>query len=257
MGSIHPMGIDITDQMKQETSPESARIELARVARIAAVGELTASIAHEISQPLASILANGCASQRWLAMEPPDLSEAREALAETIREANRACELVARIRDLLSKKPLQSLLLDVNQIILQMLTLTAAELRAGGVTVQTALEADLPAVFGDSVQLQQVMLNLLTNGIDAMSAIVDRPKKLSIRSVKDPLGVLIQVRDSGIGFKPSLAETLFAPFFTTKPQGLGLGLSISRSIIEAHGGSLWATVDDSYGAAFEFTLPKG
>ncbi len=146
--------------------------------------------------------------------------------------------------------------MDINQIILQVLALTADELRLGGVTVQTAFAPDLPAVHGDSVQLQQVMLNLVTNGVDAMSGMTDRPRELSIRSAKDQLGVLVQVRDSGMGLDSGLAETLFEPFVTTKSQGVGLGLSISRSIIEAHGGSLWATAEELHGAVFHFTLPK-
>lgn len=250
------IGTDISDQKKAGQSPESARIELARVARIAAVGELTATIAHEISQPLASVLANGFASQRWLAMQPPHLDEAREALAQIIHEADRACKVIARIRDLLTKKPLQHLPVDINETILQVLALAAGELRSRRVAVHTECAPDLPAVLGDPVQLHQVMLNLVTNGVDAMSSMSDRPRELLIRSAIDPLGVLIQVRDSGMGLEPSLSDKIFEPFFTTKPQGLGLGLSISRSIIEAHGGRLWATAGDFHGAVFQLTLPK-
>jgi C4-dicarboxylate-specific signal transduction histidine kinase len=246
----------ITHRKKTRLSPESARIDLARAARIAAAGALTTSIAHEISQPLASVLANGCASQRWLAMQPPCLDEVREAVEQIVREADRASKVVTRIRDLLGKKPLEPLLVDVNETILQVLALAADELRCRGVAVHTEFAPNLPTVLGDPIQLQQVILNLVTNGVDSMSSINDRPPELFIRSGRDPLGVLVQVRDSGAGFDAKLAETLFEPFFTTKPQGLGVGLSISRSIIEAHGGCLWASAGDSHGSVFQFTLPK-
>ena len=229
---------------------------MARAGRIAAAGALTASIAHEISQPLASVLANGAASQRWLAMQPPCLDEVREALAQIVREADHASKVITRIRDLLGKKRLQHLLVDVNETVLQVLALAASELRSHGVAVHTEFAPSLPTVLGDPIQLQQVILNLVTNGVDAMSSISDRAPELFVRSARDPLGVLVQVRDSGTGFESHLAETLFEPFFTTKPQGLGLGLSISRSIIEAHGGFLWASAGDSYGSVFQFTLPK-
>jgi signal transduction histidine kinase len=250
-------GIDIAAQKKaKQPSPESARIELARVARIAAARELTASIAHEISQPMASVMANGYASQRWLGMQPPHLDEAREAVAQLIRDADRACKVIVQIRDLFSKMPLQYLLVDINETILQALALAAGESRNRGIAVYTEFAPNLPAVLGDPVQLQQVMLNLITNGVDAMSTVSDRPRELSIRSTSDPTGVLIQVRDTGIGLESHLAEKLFEPFFTTKPQGFGLGLSISRSIIEAHGGCLWASAPDLHGVVFQFTLPK-
>jgi PAS domain S-box-containing protein len=257
--NIHQMigiGIDMTEQKEAEQSLQAAKAELARVARIATVGELTASIAHEVTQPLASVLANACASQRWLAMQPPDLNEVRDAVEETVREADRACKVIARMRDFLSKKPLQHLGVDVKQIILDVLALTASELREAGVTVQTDFVSDLPTLHGDRVQLQQVMLNLVMNGIDAMSNITDRPRELSIKVATDSSGAVVQVRDSGVGLESGMAETIFEPFFTTKPQGLGLGLAISRSIIAAHGGRLWADGGGIYGAVFQFTLPR-
>jgi C4-dicarboxylate-specific signal transduction histidine kinase len=250
------IGMSIISQKKAEQrSPEPARIELARVARIAAVGELTASIAHEMSQPIASVLANGSASQRWLAMQPPHLDEAREAVAQIIRDADRACKVIASIRDLLNKNPLQHLLLNINETILQALALAVGEPRNRGIVVHTEFSPDLPAVLGDPVQLQQVMLNLITNGIDAMSSDSDRSKELFIRSARDPAGILIQVRDTGIGLESHLAEKIFEPFFTTKSHGLGLGLSISRSIVEAHGGRLLVKANAPRGAVFQFTLP--
>lgn len=229
---------------------------MVRVARIAAAGELAASIAHEVSQPMASVVVNGYASQRWLSMEPPHLDEAREAVAQIIRDADRACRVIAGIRDLFGRMPFQHVPLDVNETILQSLIIAAGEPRTRGIAVHTEFAPNLPAVLGDSVQLQQVMLNLITNGVDAMSTVSDRQRELSIRSARDPTGVLIQVRDNGVGLKSRLAEKIFEPFFSTKSQGLGLGLSISRSIIEAHGGRLWATAGDLHGVMFQFTLPK-
>ncbi len=257
--NIHQMigiGIDVTKQKEAEQSLQAARAELARVARIASVGELTASIAHEVTQPLASVLTNAYASQRWLAMQPPDLYEVRDAVAGTIREADRALEVIMRIRDFLSNKPLLHFRVDVKQIVLEVLTLTASELRDAGVTVQTDFVSDLPTLHGDRIQLQQVMLNLVMNGIDALSKITGWPRELSIKVATDPLGVLVQVRNSGMALESSMTETIFEPFFTTKPQGLGLGLSISRSIIAAHGGRLWAESAGLYGAVFQFTLPE-
>jgi C4-dicarboxylate-specific signal transduction histidine kinase len=257
--NIHQMigiGIDMTKQKEAEQSLQAAKAELARVARIASVGELTASIAHEVTQPLASVLTNAYASQRWLAMQPPDLYEVRDAVAGTIREADRALEVITRIRDFLSKKPLLHLRVNVKRIVLDVLALTASELRDASVTVQTDFVSDLPTLHGDRIQLQQVMLNLVMNGIDALSKITGRPRVLSIKAATDPSGVLVQVRNSGMGLESSMTETIFEPFFTTKPQGLGLGLSISRSIIAAHGGRLWAESAGIYGAVFQFTLPE-
>jgi C4-dicarboxylate-specific signal transduction histidine kinase len=253
---MNKIGAPITNRRKARPSPESDRLDLARAVRIAAAGALTASIAHEVSQPLATVLANGFASQRWLAMKPPCLDEVREAVEQIVREADRASKVITRIRDLLGKKPLQPVIVDVNETVLQVLALAARELRRHGVAVHTEFAPSLPPVLGDPIQLQQVILNLVTNGVDAMSSISNRPPGLFIRSARDPMGVLVQVRDSGTGFESHLAEKLFEPFFTTKPQGLGLGLSISRSIIEAHGGSLWASAEDSYGSVFQFTLPE-
>jgi C4-dicarboxylate-specific signal transduction histidine kinase len=247
---------DITARGGMEASSESAGIALLRVARTNATTELTASVAHEISQPLTSILANGYASQRWLAMQPPQLDEAREALAQIVSEADRACKVIAGIRDLLGKKPLERLRVNINQIILQVLALSAGELKSCGVTVRTDFSPDLPPVLGDPVQLQQVMFNLVANSIDAMISARNRPKELSIRSVTDSFGLLIEFRDSGIGLQADSTEGIFEPFVTTKSQGLGLGLSISRSIIEAHGGRLWATAEEPHGAVFKLTLPK-
>ena len=257
-GPTHMLGIsiDITDLKKTEQSLQSAKTELGRVNRILTTGELTASIAHEINQPLAAVVINGSASLRWLAMQPPNLEEAREAMAESIREAKRSSQVIARIRALLNKEPPQMRPLTLNAIIREVLALSATDLMRGGVTEHTELASDLPEVIGDPIQLQQVMLNLIMNGIDAMREVTDRPRELFIKSAKHPAGVLVQVQDSGVGFDSDQADRIFEPFFTTKPKGIGMGLSISRSIIEAHGGRLWAAPGPVQGAVFQFNLPK-
>jgi PAS domain S-box-containing protein len=247
---------DITERKRAEHALQESQAALARVTRIAAMGELTASIAHEINQPLAAVATNASASLHWLAVEPPSLAEAREAMASAMQEANRASRVIERIRTLLKKASPELRPLDGNEVIREVLLLAESELLRGGVTVKTELAADVPTVLGDRVQLQQVMLNLIMNGIDAMSTIADRPRELVIRSAEHPDGVLIQVQDSGTGLDPEQADRIFEPFFTTKPQGIGVGLSISHSIIEAHGGRLWVTPGALHGAVFQFTLPK-
>jgi C4-dicarboxylate-specific signal transduction histidine kinase len=249
------VGIDITHLKKTEQSLQQAKMELAHMSRVATMGELAASIAHEINQPLEAVAASGSASLRWLEVQPPDLNEAREALTRVVAEANRAGNVIARIRALLQKTPPQMGRLDVNEIIREVLALTDHERLSGGIIIETDLAADAPAVLGDRIQLQQVLLNLILNAIEAMSTITDRPRKLLIRSSHHPEGVLIEVHDSGIGFDP-VANRLFEPFFTTKPEGIGMGLSISRSIVEAHGGRLWVIPGSPYGAVFQFTLRK-
>ncbi|MGA8500362.1 MAG: MHYT domain-containing protein [Candidatus Sulfotelmatobacter sp.] len=248
--------IDIEDRKRAEEALRESRAELARVTRIATMGELTASIAHEINQPLGAVVTNGNAALRWLAGQPPNLEEAREAIDRTVREANRAGDVIGRIRALLQKTPPRMERLDVNEVIREVLNLVDNELLRGGVTVRTELAADVPAVRGDRVQLRQVLLNLILNGVDAMGTIADRPRELLIKSARHPDGVLIQVHDSGAGVDPEQAGHIFEPFFTTKPQGIGMGLSVSRSIVEAHGGRLWFTPGASNGVVFEFTVPK-
>jgi len=244
------------DAQSLELALAEANIKLDQMSRIATVGEMAASIAHEINQPLAAVVANGSASLRWLAMKPPDLEEARGALTRAVREANRAGEVITRIRALLTRASPEMRSVNANEIVQEVLSLINNELLKNGVTVKAELAADAPPVLGDRIQLQQVILNLVRNAIDAMSTIRERPRELRLRSVKDTDSVLIQIEDSGSGLDPAQAERIFEPFFTTKPQGLGMGLSISRSIIEAHGGRLWAGPGRSHGAIFQFTLPK-
>jgi C4-dicarboxylate-specific signal transduction histidine kinase len=246
---------DISERKQAEQAFQKAQIDLARVARIATLGELTASLAHEINQPLGAVVTNGSASLRWLDANPPNLEEAREAIARTIDEANRASEVIKKTRTLLQKSSPEMRPLDVNEIIREVLVLSDAELLRSGVVVHSELAVDVPTVRGDRVQLQQVMLNLIMNAIEAMCTVVDRPRTLMIRSAKDGAGVVIQVQDSGIGLKAEEIDWIFEPFFTTKAQGIGMGLPIARSIVEAHGGRLWVTPEPSYGTVFQFTLP--
>jgi len=242
-------------QRRQLALAES-KVALDHVARIANMGELTVSIAHEINQPLTAVVTDISASLRWLAQQPPNLDEARGALTMAIREANRASDVIGRIRALLRKTPPPMLRLDVSEVVREVLALARNELLASGITVKTELPTNVHPVLGDRIQLQQLMLNLIMNGIDAMSAIDDRPRELVIKSAELPEGVLIQVQDSGKGLDRGQADRIFEPFFTTKPNGIGMGLSISRSIVEAHGGRLWATPGSPYGAVFQFTLQR-
>ena len=246
---------DISERKQAEQALQKVQQELARVTRVATLGELTASLAHEINQPLGAVVTNGSASLRWLGANPPNLEEAREAIARTIDEANRASEVIKKTRTLLQKSSPEMRMLDMNGIIREVLVLSGTELLRSGVIVHCELAADVPAVRGDHVQLQQVLLNLIMNAIEAMSPVVDRPRTLSIRSAKEGGGVGIQVQDSGTGLEPEEMDLIFEPFFTTKPQGIGMGLSIARSIVQAHGGRLWVTPGPAHGSVFQFTLP--
>jgi two-component system, sensor histidine kinase and response regulator len=240
---------------KLELALAESKLELARVNRIATVGELTASIAHEISQPLNAIVMSASAALAWISSEPPNLVLARQTLAKSIQEANRASDVITRIRALLAKAAPDIRTLNMNDVAREVLSLTSGELAKRGITVKAELAAELPPVRGDRVQLQQVMLNLVLNAIEAMANDSNHPRELIIKSEKDTDGVLIQIIDSGTGLDREQAEHIFQPFFTTKPQGLGMGLAISRSIIEAHGGHLSARRRNSYGTIFEVRLP--
>jgi PAS domain S-box-containing protein len=246
---------DITERKLAEQALQESRSELARVSRIATMGELTASIAHEINQPLAAVATNASAALHWLAAQPPNMDEAREAGRRAIQEVNRASGVIERVRALLQKAPPHLWPLDANEVIREVVLLTEGEFLSGEVTVKTELAADVPWVLGDRVQVQQVILNLVRNAIDAMSMITDRQRELLIRSAKHPDGVLVQVQDSGKGLDPQHADRIFEPFFTTKAEGIGMGLSISRSIVEAHGGHLWATPGSPHGAVFHLIVP--
>ncbi len=250
------IGIDITESKRSQQALQQAQMELARLSRIATMGELTASIAHEVNQPLAAIVTNGSASLRWLALQPPNLEEAREAVSQAIRDANRASDVIARIRALFAKTSPQMAPLDINELIREVLTLNSTDLVRAGVTVPTELQPDLPVVLGDRVQLQQVLLNLIVNGVEAMSGTAPGTRELRIRTLRDGDAVLVSVQDSGKGVDAGQSERIFEPFFTTKSQGIGMGLSLSRSIIEAHGGHLWVAPGKPRGTIFQFTLPS-
>jgi C4-dicarboxylate-specific signal transduction histidine kinase len=247
---------DLTEYMLASEALREAQMELAHVTRVLTLGEITASIAHEVNQPLAAVTTNGNACLRWLAREPPDLEEARECLKRIIRDGNRASEVIARIRALVKKSVPAKARLDLSDTIQEVLAIIDPEARQHRVSVRTELAAGLPPVRGDRVQLQQVLLNLVMNGIDAMKAVTDRPRALRIRAQPHECGqVLVAVQDAGIGLDPQSMERLFEPFYTTKPEGMGMGLSISRSIIEAHAGRLWASPNVGPGITVQFTLP--
>ena len=254
--------VDITErkraeeQLRQkEISLREAQTELAHVSRVTTLGELSASIAHEVKQPLAGIMTNANASLRWLAGELPNLNEAREAIVRIIRDGNRANDVVSRMRALFKKAYPAKERFDINAAIEEVAILTQREARKNQVALRMELAADLPAVMGDPVQLQQVVMNLILNGIEAMSTVEDRDRDLVIRTQRgEGDEVRVAVQDSGIGFDPQNAERMFDAFHTTKPGGLGMGLSISRSIVESHGGRLWAVPNDGPGATFQFTF---
>ena len=236
---------------------QRAQAELARIGRLTTMGELVASIGHEINQPLAAISANGEAALRWLNRDPPDLDELRNAVSGIKQDATRAGQIIENIRALAKKTEPQSGRFDINEAIEEILQLIRGELSQQGVVLHTELSGRDRMVLGDRVQLQQVMLNLIMNGIEAMSGVTDRPKLLIISSERrEAGGVLVAVKDTGAGIDPAAADRMLKSFFTTKPNGIGMGLSICRSIIEAHGERFWASPNTPHGAIFQFTLPS-
>ena len=245
---------EMIERQRAEEALLEAQAELTRVTRALGMGELVATIAHEVNQPLTAIVTNGNFCSRRLEGATPNLHELRAAITEIVNDGARASAIISRIRALLMKGVPDRTKLDINQVIQEVARLLRHELTRSRVSLRTDLAPDLPYVLGDRVQLQQVMLNLIMNGIDAMNMITDRPRELLIKSAKHSDGVLIQVQDSGAGIDPGQADHIFEPFFTDKPEGIGMGLSISRSIVESHGGRLWA-VPGASGALFEFTLP--
>jgi PAS domain S-box-containing protein len=248
--------LDLTDRKRAERAYTQVQMELAHANRVATMGQLSASIAHEISQPLGAALSYANAASHWLAAQPPNLEEVRRDLGFIIESGARASEVIDRIRALVKKAPPRKDWLEINEAILQVITLAQNEIASNGILVRTQLVEALPAIQGDRVQLQQVILNLLINAIEAMSAMSEGPRELLFSTAKtDSGGVLVAVRDSGPGLAPESIDQLFESFYTTKPGGLGLGLSICRSIIEAHQGRLWATANSPRGAVFQFTLP--
>ncbi|TMA89126.1 MAG: HAMP domain-containing protein, partial [Deltaproteobacteria bacterium] len=246
------------ERKRAEDALHHAQAELAHVTRVATLGEMTASIAHEINQPLTAVIANANASLRWLAAATPNLDEARGAVGRIVRDGNRAGEVIARIRALVQKTDTEKVRLDINQTVQEVVMLMQNEAVRKGVAIRMDLATDVPPVFGDRIQLQQVILNLVMNGIEAMDTVTDRPREMLIRSREHESDqLLVAVQDSGIGIDRQSLEKIFNAFYTTKSQGMGMGLAISRSIVENHGGRLWAAANESRGAVFQFTLPRG
>jgi PAS domain S-box-containing protein len=268
--------LDLSKQKLAEETLQKTQTELAYVARVTTLGELTGSIAHEVSQPISGMLTNASASLRWLAGDSPNLAEAREAVRRIIRDGNRASGVIARTRALFKKAPAAKEPFDIDEIIQEVLAITQAELQRNRVSLRTEFAKDVPMVTGDKIQLQQVILNLVVNAIEAMSGVSEDSRELCVSSQKitdlpdearrdavddrtlteaESASVLVAVRDSGPGLDSSQLQRVFESYYTTKPQGMGLGLAISRSIIEAHRGHLWATARAPRGVVFQFTLP--
>jgi len=247
---------DVTQQKLSEEALAKARSELANVARITSLGVLTASIAHEINQPLSGIITNASTCLRMLSADSPNVDGAKETVRRTIRDGNRVSDVITRLRTLYSKKEPSPESMDLNEATREVTALSLSELQRSGVILRHELADDLPLVVGDRIQLQQVILNLLRNAADAMGTTYDRPRELLIRTERDEGNqVRLSVKDSGVGFTPQTADRIFEPFYTSKTDGMGIGLSISRSIIEAHHGRLWATPNDGPGATFSFAIP--
>jgi len=247
----------LTERRRAQDALREAQVELAHVTRVTTIGGLAAAIAHEINQPLAAVITNGDACLRWLAGTTPNLDEARQAVGRIIRDGNRASDVITKIRALLRKTGTEKERLDMNDVIREVVALAQSEVRRNGVALRAQLEGNIPPVLGDRVQLQQVVLNLIMNAIEAMSVVGDRARELIISTQSGEIDqVHVTVQDSGIGLDPQRMERIFDAFYTTKPEGMGMGLAISRSIVENHGGRLWAVPNDGPGATFQFTLLK-
>jgi two-component system sensor kinase FixL len=254
--AILQINTDVTERKRSEETLQTAQAQLAHMARVTTMGELAASIAHEVNQPLAAVVSNANACIRWLAAAVPNPDEARAAATRIVKEGSRASDVIGRIRSLMKKSSPQRSSLDMNALIGETLTLTHHQILKHGILLRTELEAGLPAIQGDPVQLQQVILNLILNAIEATSAQSVGPWELRLSSQSHgPDEIVIAIRDSGMGIDPGNIDQLFKPFFTTKAAGMGMGLSISRSAIESHGGRLWATPNEGPGTTFQFSLP--
>ena len=247
------VSLDVNDNREMEEALRSTRRKLSAAMQIATVAEMSASIAHEINQPLASVVTNAHASQTWLSHDPPNLERAQATLERIIRDGHSAAEVVRRIRALFKQAAPVKAPLDINQIVTEVLRVLSDELRDNSIVVETELAVDLPRIVGDHVQIQQTLINLVHNATEAMAGLIGRPKSLVVKSRREGDHLLVEVRDFGAGIKdPTL---VFEPFFTTKESGMGMGLSISRSIVEAHGGRIWATANEDAGTTISFTLP--
>jgi len=254
----HGTIVDMHDWKRAQEELRNTQAALAHMTRVMTMGELTASIAHEINQPLAGIITNASTCLRMLAADPPNVDGARETARRTIRDGKRASDVITRLRALFSKKDASTESVDLNEATREVIALSSSKLKENKVILGLELADDVPFVTGDRVQLQQVILNLLANASDAMSTVDDRPRKLLIKTEQDEGDrVRLTVQDAGVGFDPQTAGRLFDAFYTTKDDGMGIGLSVSRSIIESHHGRLWAAPNDGPGATFSFSVPRG
>jgi signal transduction histidine kinase len=248
---------DVTARLMSEEALAKARSELAKVARAESLGVLTASIAHEVNQPLSGIVTNAGTCLRMLDAKPPNLEGARETARRTIRDGNRASDVIIRLRALFSNEELTLELLDLNELTSEVIALSMSDLQRSQVALQAELALDLPTISGDRIQLQQVILNLLRNASEAMADVHDRRRQVTIRTERDDNDrVRVSVRDAGVGINPASMSQLLDAFYTTKADGMGIGLSVSRSIIERHGGRLWAESGNGPGATFSFSIPR-
>jgi C4-dicarboxylate-specific signal transduction histidine kinase len=247
---------EMAERKRAEEAYYSAQAELERVTRISAMGALAASISHEVNQPLAAVVTNADACMMWLSAEQPNLEEARAAVDSIAREGTRASDVVRRIRAMFTKSAPEREPLEIDAMLREAMALMEPQAARHGIAIQAELTASHRRILADRVQLQQVVVNLILNAIEAMRDITERPRRIVVRSeMQSEDDVLVAVRDYGIGIDPKNQRRLFDPFFTTKPQGMGVGLSISRSIVEAHGGRLWANANSDWGATFQFTIP--
>jgi NO-binding membrane sensor protein with MHYT domain len=246
----------VSKRKRADEALRQTQADLAHIHRVTTMGELAASISHEVMQPLGAVVTNNQAALRWLRAQPPDLEEVRQALDRAVTNGLRASEIIGRIRTLARKKPLRKDALEINEAIREIIALTRGEAMRHNVSVQTQLAEGLPLIQGDRVQLQQVILNLIVNAIEAMSGVGEGSRGVLIRTVQEASGgVVVAVQDSGPGLNPESGERLFDSFYTTKPGGMGMGLSICRSIVEAHGGRIWATPNAGSGVTMQFTVP--
>jgi C4-dicarboxylate-specific signal transduction histidine kinase len=250
--------LDLTERKQAQNALDRATAELAHVSRITALSALTASIAHEVNQPLSGIITNGSTCLRMLNYDPPNLDGARETVRRILRDGNRASDVIARLRALFSKREFALESLDLNEATREVIALSSNDLQRSSIVLQLGLADNLPVIAGDRTQLQQVILNLLSNASDAMTAVHDRPRQLLIQTQLDDEQVRLSVRDTGVGLSSQSPDSLFDAFHTTKSGGMGIGLFVSRSIIERHKGRLWAAPNqDGPGATFSFSIPLG
>jgi C4-dicarboxylate-specific signal transduction histidine kinase len=257
--SYRGTGTDVTAEVRAdraETELRKLQAGIAHVSRVTILGELTASLAHEVNQPLAGVVSSADACLHWLAAQPPNVDKARRATERVIRDAKRASDVVGRVRNLAKKAPLQRTWVNLNETVEETISLATRELSQNSVFLETQLAKNLPRVWADRIQLQQVILNLIINACEALTMVEDEPRKLFVTTASEMERVVLTVRDSGFGIDPQEIEAVFEAFHTTKPGGMGMGLAVSRSIIEGHGGRLWAELNEPRGATFKFTIPS-